>query len=499
MARPAPGRHRWCYDRWSVAQTTAHMPSLGEAAELGAIGDDRVRVWVRWPGAPRLSGSLAVEGRAPVGATVELSPASDWTGALELTLPQPAPGAAFRCRVGDRELRGRLAPAPGSAASLRFGFGSCNTPFGGAADGEPQPSHHAFYAQARAELEQAGCSHLFLLGDQIYADGSIGGVQELGPDDDALARYRAIYRLFFAHPGYRALRERFATLCTWDDHEILDDWGALRDYSDQEQRLFRAACRAYCEYQHSRNPGGALAEPPYHFTGVHGDVGLLGLDTRGARDPAGGSMLGEAQWEAVQAFLAGPAAAQVSTLVVLSSVPIAHVSRWFTATFDRFPERFASPVLDRWCSSHFVASRDALLDALFAWQSAEPRRQVLILSGDVHAASAFSIRQARGDGILHQVTSSAMTTPLSPKQVLLNRLVVRAPNLFEDRYRFRRHFLSVTNNVGVARLEPAPGGGHRIAVTIRAWDPDEGAFHTRGELELSPAAATRSRSRGVSS
>ncbi|HYI14033.1 MAG TPA: hypothetical protein VEX37_01480, partial [Thermomicrobiales bacterium] len=160
--------------------------------------------------------------------------------------------------------------------------------------------------------------------------------------------------------------------------------------------------------------------------------------------------------------------------------------RWFARLFDFAPKRFAEPIRDRWCSTGFIDSRDRLLDKLFAWEADAPHRQVFILSGDVHCASAFTIRQRNGPGVIHQITSSAMTTPFSLKQMIFNRTVVHGTNLLERDYRFKRHFLSITHNYGGVRLEPLPTGGHRVIVAIRSWDEKRRRLRTTGRLVLTP-------------
>jgi phosphodiesterase/alkaline phosphatase D-like protein len=356
------------------------------------------------------------------------------------------------------------------------------------------------YPAITADLQRAKACLLVLLGDQIYADmlpdigindAVPGGPDVAPPMSDALEAYRRNYRGFFNQSGFRDLRQSFPTVCMWDDHDILNDWGSRLSETARDRVLFPAAARAFCEYQHQRNPGGGLGSPPYLFTHVHGDIGLLALDLRGKRDAATRTMLGDEQWEQLHGYLTGDAARQVQTLFVVSSVPLAHASRWFTLLMERLPGKTPSSVRGRWSASRFIAERDRLLDHLFAWQTGTPARQVIVLSGDVHCASAFTIRQRSGSGVITQITSSAMTTPLVRKQTIANRVVVRAANLFEPRYRFERRFLSITHNVGIARLTPLPTGGHRVTLTIRSWNPHTRSLRTTARLLCTPGQLTR--------
>lgn len=472
---------------------------LDDAAELGAVDSQGVRVWVRRSGVTELSARLEVEGQAPVTASARLSAETDWTGVLTPSLPRPAPGSAFACVVGARRLTGRLAAAPETHTGLVFGFGSCHQPFAVRADGRlGLHSAAGLYPVAVGELQRAGAQFMLLVGDQIYSDDLApvsvgrqlaGATQALPPLEEAIAAYRRVTRGYFGHAGFRALREAFPTYCMWDDHDIFNNWGSRLRETALDRRLFAAAARVYCEYQHLRNPGGVISVPPYHYTFRHGDVGFLVLDVRGARDYQSGQMLGAAQWDAIRAYLRGEDARTLQTLFVVTSVPIAHAARWFVKLFEGLPTKMAHSVRDRWCARAFVHSRDALLAELFTWQTLAPGRQVILLSGDIHAASAFTIRRRGGRGVVQQFTSSALSTPQGPLQVVLNSVAVHALDLYEPQLRFRRHFLAFANNFGLVHVDPLAQGGHRVRFTVRAWQPRTQRLATAGRVVSMPEGA----------
>lgn len=469
-------------------------PELSDAAEPGVVDSRSVSVWVRAPGRTDVQAILEVEGQQPVTASVALSAHTDWTGVLRPALAVSRPDAPFECTVMGRRLTGRLAPAAGTPAGLVFAFGSCHMPYRRREDGSiGLHGGVRLYPAMRAVMERAGARLLLLTGDQIYADHPAGpNIAALLPgvgvpsEAEAVAAYRTLYRAYFGEPGMRRLRERFPTLCTWDDHEIVNDWGSRPEVSARDRVLFAAASRAYAEYQHQRNPGGDVGSPPYHFIHEHGDIGFLVLDLRGARNHEQGHLLNEAQWRAVQDYLTGETEG-VRTLFVVAGVPVAHVSRWFTLTFERAPVQMAASVRDRWSSSAFVQSRDALLDRLFTWRAAAPRRQVIILSGDVHAAAAFRIRDRGGRGVIHQFTSSPLTTPLSRFQDALNRAATRVPDLFEPRFRIRRRFLRFGHNFGLVHVEPLADGGHRVHFAVCIWDQSRGRLRTAATAVTAPS------------
>src|SRR5207248_1510641 len=114
----------------------------------------------------------------------------------------------------------------------------------------------------------------------------------------------------------------------------------------------------------------------------------------------------------------------------------------------------------------FRAERNRLLRRLLGWQHAGPQRQVILLSGDVHAANAFTIRSRREPGVLRQFTSSPLTTPIPWSVRWLTPVVVRGANLFESEFRFQRHFAAARHNFGLVHVEPLPSGGHRVEFAV---------------------------------
>jgi hypothetical protein len=467
---------------------------LEDVAELGAVDERGMRVWVRRVGAGEAVARLEVEGHAPVTASIPLSADTDWTGAAVLALPTPAPGCRFVCVVGRHRLTGRLAPTPETHAGLTFAFGSCNMPFRVRPDGTLALNRAAgIYPAMASDLRRVGAAFLLLAGDQIYSDAlpslnvrALGAGGRLPSPDETLAAYRRVYHRFFGEPGFRALRAALPTYCMWDDHDIFDNWGSLLRETPLDRRLFMAAARAFGDYQQRRNPDGA-AGPPYPYTFRYGDIGFLVLDLRGARDYDAGRLLGTAQQRMVHDYLAGDDARTLRTLFVVASVPVAHVARWFVALFDRLPGPMGATVRDRWCSRAFVDGRDDLLEALFDWQTAAPARQVALLSGDVHAAGAFTIYRRGGRGVIQQFTSSPLTTQPGLLERTLNAVVVHGGDLLEPRLRFRRRLLVQANNFGLVRVEPLAEGGHRITFTVRAWRPRTRTLRTAGEVVARPS------------
>jgi hypothetical protein len=469
---------------------------LTDGFEIGGVSDRSVRVWLRSPGVPGPTVTLDVDGFAPVSITVPVSAEADWTGFADLTLPAPAPLARFTCMLGSERRTGTLAPSPGAPAPFSFAFGSCNRPYVTGSDGGlvRNPSVPIYDAMT-AELAGEGAGFLLLVGDQIYSDeiepisvryALTGDATHPPPSETLLQNYRHISRGYLGFPGFRRLRESLPTLCIWDDHDIFDNWGSTLNPSPLDEAMFRAATQAYVEYQHTRNPGAVPGPPPFHYWFQYGTAGFFVTDVRGCRSYQDGLILGQAQWAALNGFLASDVAGQIDTLFIVSSIPISHTARWVGRLASNWKLRVADSVRDRWTANAFVDDRNRVLRRLFGWQIERPARQVVVLSGDVHVASSMTVRERHGTGVIEQFTSSAMTTPVETVHVFLHRIVTRGLNLLEPDFAFQRHFICVDNNYGFVRLTPLPSGGHEVDFVVRGWDPVAGNLRTLARRSCRP-------------
>jgi alkaline phosphatase D len=463
---------------------------LGRWACLGAVAHDAARVWLRDPDARPTRALLRVAGEPVAEAWLRPDPAADGVAAADLRPARPRPGAAFTVEVAGLERAGRFAPPPGAPASLAFAFGSCHEPFLRAPDGAlvAHAGAGVYPAMARA-CRASDVRFLLLLGDQVYSDGApsmdlradLAAAGRAPSDAGLLALYRRLYRGYFNEPGFRALLEAFPSYMTWDDHEIFDGWGSQLATGDLDRRLYRAAERAFVEYQHLHTAGSTPADrAPFTARFWHGDLGGFILDARSERSYAAGRVVGPAQWRALDAFLAEATDLGVATVFVVSSVPVVHFPPLVVSLLERTRHPIGDDVRDRWSTSAFRADREALLDRLFAWQAARPARQAILLSGDVHVGAAFSLADRRGPGLLHQWTSSALSTPTRLSHRLANRVGTALVGLGEHRVRARRRALVTGNNFGIVRAEPRPGGGHAVALTLHAYAPATGTTRPAG-------------------
>ncbi len=350
---------------------------------------------------------------------------------------------------------------------------------------------------ARA-LRARDARFLLLVGDQIYADvlapldvrGTLRRryttTGRLPPLAEVVDVYRRLYRGYFNQPGYRALLEGWPTYLVWDDHDVYQGWGGGQGDA-LDRRIMEGAALAYREYQHGRNPGASLADAaPYAYAFGYGDVGFFVLDDRGARDTAAGVVLGARQWGDLEAFLAASEARGCPTLFVVASVPLVHFSPALLTLGERLPGGHESGVRERWAQPSLRAERDRLLERLFDWQAAGAARQVILLSGDVHAGAAFRVRRQRGPGRLSQWTSSALTTALTPFLFAANTLGTALVQWGEGGYRVRRQTLVPRNNFGLIDVTPLPGGGHLVDLRLCVYRPRRGRAAVAARITARP-------------
>jgi phosphodiesterase/alkaline phosphatase D-like protein len=151
-------------------------------------------------------------------------------------------------------------------------------------------------------------------------------------------------------------------------------------------------------------------------------------------------------------------------------VPVVHASPALMSAMERMRNSYGRDVRDRWSVPQFAAERTKLIERLFAWQKAAPRRQVIVLSGDVHVGAAFHIRSRGGKGRFAQWTSSALSTPDGLKHVVANQIITKFVRAGERELRVWRKGLATSNNVGLVDVQPAEGGGHVVRLSVYEYD-----------------------------
>jgi alkaline phosphatase D len=307
----------------------------------------------------------------------------------------------YRFMLGDAVSpvgRTRTAPAQDSLpGALKLAVASC------------QHWEFGHYA-AHRHIAQAAPDLVAFLGDYIYEWGrySLDHPERAVRRDESytLEQYRARYAQYKSDADLQAAHHVAPWIMTWDDHEVANDYGGLRDelLSPDFAARRAAAYQAYCEHQPLRFAANGFADVRMYQRYDWGRLARFHvLDNRQYRSPQacsrpqrGGSnsvyrnacamladgrrtMLGAAQEAWLKEGLRSSRArwnvlAQQTLMAQSSQVEIhrAGDGRFWTDGWDGYP-----------------AARQRLLDAVRTSGAANP----LVLSGDVHTFYAAELRR----------------------------------------------------------------------------------------------------------
>lgn len=258
------------------------------------------------------------------------------------------------------------------------------------------------------------------LGDMIYADGTceptgpFGNVQIPGaPQTDV--RFDDRWRYNFADPAFRRLRHQRNYIATWDDHEIINDFGPQTAHRADAPSvdLLAAGRRGFLAHNPvAASPNDANRIYRQHRFGAHAE--LFVLDARQYRDrndlddtgvlPK--SLLGAAQrrW-----LIESVATSTATWKLIASSVPIAIPTGW--------PQEAGR---DGWASGDGADGFERELYAIFeAWARAGVRN-VVFLSADVHFATGFELKPLpeAPNFVVHEWIVGPLSAGIYPNDVI---------------------------------------------------------------------------------
>jgi alkaline phosphatase D len=263
--------------------------ALGIAS--GCPRPDSLVLWTRLVGAelpervPVQWELASDEGFRQVVAKGSETAEAGWAHSVHAEPAGLAPGRWYWYRfsaLGARSAIGRTrtAPAPDAAEPLRFAIASC------------QRWDHGHFAAWRDMATQELDLVLFL-GDYIYEYASSASTElprrHSGGAARTLDNYRERYAQYKSDAHLQAIHARAPWICTWDDHEVENDYAAGQSQGLDPQFALRraAATQAYWEHMpfpkalrprgtdmriHERYDWGRLAR-------------LITLDDRQWRDP----------------------------------------------------------------------------------------------------------------------------------------------------------------------------------------------------------------------
>lgn len=225
------------------------------------------------------------------------------------------------------------------------------------------------------------------LGDNIYGD------------TEDMAVMAAKYQMLAAKPGFRTLRRNARVIATWDDHDYgVNDGGSEYPMKAESAAMFLDFWGVPADHPRRSHPG---IYGSYFFGPEGRRVQVILPDNRSFRTPllgysvepadkgqyvvnpdAGATMLGQAQWEWLEAELRRPA----DLRILASSTQI-------------LPD---APGYEAWIN--FQADHQRLLDLIdFAQVD-----NLLIISGDTHYAELSKLEE-RMPYPLYELTSSGLT------------------------------------------------------------------------------------------
>lgn len=362
-----------------------------------------------------------------------------WSVHARVTGLQPDRPYWYRFRSGDAVSpvgRTRTSPAPDAdVRQLRLALASCQ---------HYEQGHYA----AHADMARRDLDLVLFVGDYIYESSNPKYLirPHTGKVPKTLAEYRERHALYKLDADLRACHAAHPWVCTWDDHEVVNDYANDQDpaYTDPQQFLLRraAAYRAYFEHMPvwPGGPGGAHQRIHRHRTwGRLAD--LWTLDCRQYRSPqpcrdplkGGGRVVVncETAGDAAQSMLGAAQEAWIRDGLAQSRRTwrlLAQSTQISSTGIDTPVGR--SIYTDGW--DGYAAARTRLLSAV----AETGPRNVLTLGGDVHQHVAANLRVCPNDDSSPVVAGEFVTTSITSRgmsSAALDRIRASNPDIAHAR------------------------------------------------------------------
>jgi alkaline phosphatase D len=435
-----------------------HGPIIGE------VTDSSVLLWARG----NTAGSLLFEvsenpefGSDISSAAVEVGESSDFTGQVLVEGLLPAQLYFFRVSLdGGEAAVGQFRTAPASDDDAAFSFvmggdiggqGFCRTPEDG------WPIFETVLAQQ--------ADFFLLIGDSIYADTgcpsdegqNVPGAEEPARDLDG---YRGRYRYHLEDAFYAALLAQTPTIVTWDDHEIVDNFGGP-ELVAVNAAWYEQGRQAFLEYWPL--PESIHRQVTY---GAHADFFVL--DLRSFRDPLVNwdpspvtgvhkTMLGAEQFAWLQGALEE---SDATWKFIVTSVPLA------------YPTGFPQPQVDGrdgWANGSDASGYETELMRLLFFIESHNIENVVFLAGDTHFPYAIAydpdLDGAPNFYEFNATPLAAITLPPATVDQTFNPEVLYAEGEFMGGlYNFGQ--VSVAGNGDLTFRVIDAEGGERYSITI---------------------------------
>ncbi|KAG0591592.1 hypothetical protein KC19_1G186500 [Ceratodon purpureus] len=374
------------------------------------------------------------------------------------------------------------------AEKLTFGVISCNKIFITDLLG---PLGQGLWTHLSNCIEAGKVDLLLHLGDQIYGDGDKRQDAVAGADkdkwsdrfrkgtvklkgvpsdhwkdhqEDICEYYREVYRDTWRYEPTAKCLANCPNLMIYDDHEVRDNWGDVKeDWDVTSADFFVARCAWIVSMEYQRQLYEDVdfiavenIHQDYHFH-VVGGVGLMFIDIRGSRTfhRVNGDdqiYLGNSQWNAItKALCPDGIFGKIRALLVCSPAPLVFLEPQITknaaVAFKRL-EDFKG----HWSFGEHINEQIKMIDALSEWKATEVGREVLVLGGDVHCGGHSEI--LKNDEILfRQLTTSAIANEPLPKTAYYFMRAAGGFGFLQEDYSFRHHKWTRACNYGLVQVK----------------------------------------------
>ncbi|HEX2257169.1 MAG TPA: alkaline phosphatase D family protein [Afifellaceae bacterium] len=322
------------------------------------------------------------------------------------------------------------------SGDLRIAFVSCNGQEEGDRERSPD-ERNALWRRLMRQHDERPLNLILHGGDQIYADelvnchplvrrwadgADVGNALSAEDRNEvAQALRRAFLRRYFqvlAQPEIAWLMARVPSLAMWDDHDICDGWGSMRETKLDApigQMLFSAARELFLMFQ--------LGSAPDHLPDICLDqsgaslswqmrlpqLTMIAPDLRSERRPD--RVMGERGWSALETALGRVEAGRV---LVLSTVPaLGPRLSWLEGAMHFTPhaEKYEDDLRDQWQSRAHRAEWRRFLELLLKCHD-DPDTPLTVVSGEIHLATRGTLDGAAEP--LHQLVASGIAHPAPP-------------------------------------------------------------------------------------
>jgi alkaline phosphatase D len=357
------------------ATRITHGPLSGEISAEGAM------LWARANAEGIISFTVKSGDETVAQAEVAVDESTDFTGEVHITGLTAGTAYTYTAThsAGGPEVAGSFTTAPADDAEAGFSF-----VFGGCLGGQgycrnPETGWDIFNTMAGQNPD-----FFLMVGDGVYVDSAcpiednrnVAGAETVATD---LAGFYGRYKYHLEDSAYASFLAQTPVYVTWDDHEILDNFGG-KELLRLNPDLFNEGRKAFFDYWPLATNEASQIYRQFSY-GAHADFFVL--DTRSYRDPLVNwdpspvtgvhkTMLGAEQFAWLQESLA---ASDATWKFIITSVPVS------------YPTGFPQPQVegrDSWANGADKSGYETEMMRLLFFIEAHDVENVVFLTADTH-------------------------------------------------------------------------------------------------------------------